>query len=94
MRMRQLKRFVVCQMCGVGASRDTAVSDGWLVSPRRSDPSVTVVRCPRHLSEWALRQSQAGRTRFWRQKLREGQDWTPPPYKMAVEPIPWSDDQV
>lgn len=86
--MKQLTHYVVCQYCGHGAHRNDAIKDGWLVSPRRSDPNIEVVRCPRHISEWSLRQSVAGRTKEMRRKMREGQDWQPPPYLPGVEPIP------
>lgn len=87
---RQLGNFPICQICGAGEQLDRAIDQGWLVSPLRADPSVNVVRCPRHISEWSLRCSQAGRTREWRQKMIDGQAWTPPPMPMLA-PIPLDD---
>lgn len=86
--MEQLRNYRICQLCGTGTPADHA--DGWLVSPRRSDPGILVIRCPAHISEWALRQSQAGRTKQMRQMMREGADWEPQT-KIGVEPVPLFD---
>ena len=69
---RQSTHIVFCQVCGTSAPPADARADGWLVERWRVDPALFVVRCYRHISEWSLRSSAAGRTKEWRQKAQEG----------------------
>lgn len=78
---KQLMVQVVCQICGVSMPPDAARADGWLVERWRVDPAVWVVRCYRHISEWSLRVSAAGRTTEWREKMADGK-------RRATEPVP------
>lgn len=82
----QFKTWATCQLCGEVVASDKA--DGWLVSPRRSDPSILVVRCPQHISEWSLRQSQAGRTKAWRLAMAEGRKQKTPGIPPLLSPFP------
>lgn len=89
----QLKNWAVCQICGLTVSRTQATpDDGWLVSPYRWDADLDIIRCPRHISEWALRESEAGRTKFWRQKMAEGKETEEPPIPPWLTPIPINDE--
>lgn len=82
--MQQLQNWSVCQICGSVAERGT---DEWLDSPHRSHVGIRVVRCPRHWSEWALRNCEAGRTnenrnRLYMLKLKYKN--APPPFPTTV----------
>jgi nitrite reductase/ring-hydroxylating ferredoxin subunit len=68
MSYRQNTAVSVCQVCGRVAMRDTP---DWLDSTWLKDRNYRVVRCPKHWSEWALRNSEAGRTNANRYKLYE-----------------------
>jgi hypothetical protein len=68
----QMTSQVFCQICGDSLPPVAARADGWLVERWRIDPAVWVVRCYRHISEWSLRCSAAGRTKEWRAKMRQG----------------------
>lgn len=52
---RQLVNWSVCQVCGRAVERDS--EPDWIDYPWKLDPSYRVVRCPRHWSEKALRNS-------------------------------------
>jgi len=77
----------VCQVCGRVTHWDQ--TDAWLVSPRRDDQTILIVRCPKHISEWSMRQSVAGRTKANRQKMAEGKQWDEP-IPLAPAPFPGS----
>lgn len=91
----QLKDWACCQACGLTVHRSQATpEDGWLVSPHRrygAKYGIDIVRCPRHISEWALRESVAGRTKFWRQKMEEGKKLPPPAVPPELSPMPMFD---
>lgn len=70
--MSQMQNWCVCQMCGRTLERDEAISDGWLVDTYRLKPDLDIVRCYRHISEWALRMTTTGRTNARRQMMRDG----------------------
>ena len=42
-------------------------------------PSIYVIRCPHHISEWALRATKVGRTKEMREKARRGREMDLPP---------------
>lgn len=82
-------RQMFCQLCGAGDTYEHAVKDGWLIATYRIDRTQLVVRCFRHISEWSLRVSAAGRTREWRQKMEDGRRRaeTSPPPNPTTQPI-------
>ena len=82
----QFKTWCVCQFCG-RATPSTAVV-GWLVSPHRIHADVTVVRCPQHWSEWAMRQCQGGRTKEMRQQAMEAALMPVPVIPASLSPFP------
>ena len=89
--MEQLQNWSVCQICGLTRPREeTTPENGWLVSPLRRDPSWLVIRCPKHLSDHAFRNSYAGRTNEWRERMEMYRDWEPP-MDPLLEPFPIND---
>ena len=87
----QYKNWRVCQICGDVIRSTDAEEAGWLASPGRYDPSVVIVRCPLHISEWSLRISLAGRTIEWRKKIAEIPN-LPRPIPPMLSPFPMSDE--
>ena len=98
----QLRSWAVCQVCGYAVPMHEATPEAlWLVGDyhpvERSDRAtpyseglgLKVVRCPRHISDHALRIS-VGRTNEWRDIMRRGRDWEPPPF-WEMQPIPAMD---
>lgn len=86
----QYQHWSVCQVCGRCVERGT--DDDWLDSPWKKDPAYRVVRCPKHWSEWALRNSEAGRTnenrlRLYRLQRRYGH-WSE---QIPFAPLPLRD---
>lgn len=77
--MKQLEDWSVCQVCGRISPRGT---DDWLDSQWKANPEYRIVRCPKHWSEWALRNCVAGRTNANRTKL----------YALRKKYGYWSDD--
>lgn len=46
----------------------------WLIAPRWNDPTFLVIRCPEHITEWALRCTMWGRLKVmqdWAARMRE-----------------------
>lgn len=87
----QMQEWRVCQVCGrlIAASRAT---DDWLVQPHRENPRLTVVRCPEHWSEWALRQTANGRTVVMLAKMQALRDNPPTLSPVALfAPFPFGD---
>jgi len=84
--------FLVCQYCGYSMEAFNPDALHWLVSPHRASEGLWVIRCPAHISEWAMRESKAGRTNANREKARWGREvWAQqllPP--SSVMPIPAS----
>lgn len=83
---RQSFAVVYCQVCGRASRRQDAKQ--WLVSPHRSRPGLEIVRCPQHWSEWALRNSKAGRTKVMRQRMAEALALPVPPIPAWLGPTP------
>lgn len=83
---RQFTTWRVCQVCGLATPADHV--EGWLVSPHRTRREITVVRCPQHWSEWALRNCRDGRTKVMRQKAREAAQMPAPPIPAHLSPFP------
>ena len=82
----QFKTWLVCQFCGrVTSAKD---SEGWLNQPHRDRLDVRVVRCPPHISEWALRHTREGRTKDNRELLRKGHETAMPPIPPYASPFP------
>lgn len=90
MTYQQLRNYHVCQICGRYTFPDA--TEGWLVSPLRADPTFTVVRCPKHISEWSLRRSRAGRTKKMRAMMEAGKQSSDPIIPPHVVPFPMSDN--
>lgn len=90
--MAQLVSQLVCQVCGrtVHASENT---EHWLNEPHRSDFWLNVVRCPRHWSEWALRNSKAGRTKDMRERMRVASLQPEPAIPAWLDPFPIRDEE-
>lgn len=65
--MEQSQDWSVCQICGRVSRRHS--DPDWLDASYRKDPTLRVVRCPKHWSEWALRNCVRGRTNYMRHKL-------------------------
>ena len=89
----QMVNHACCQVCGRTIPMAEAEADGWLVAPYKKIPGYNVVRCYRHWSEWALRNS-AGRTKGNRQKMMEGRERAAndgPTIHPAYEPFPTED---
>lgn len=63
---------LVCQFCGLSTSANSDDAKNWLVSQSCHYENIWIVRCPLHISEWALRQSRAGRTKEMRRKAEWG----------------------
>lgn len=82
----QFQTVRVCQVCGRATPSDQA--SGWLVSPHRTNMNVTVVRCPQHWSEWALRNCKAGRTKEMREQMERSLAMPVPPIPAALGPFP------
>ena len=88
----QFSTWRVCQFCG----RVTAADDAqwWLVSQHRYKPHLTIVRCPEHWSEWALRHCVDGRTKQMRQRAREAKSQPAPPIPPELSPFPMQERTV
>lgn len=87
----QYQNWSVCQICGRIVKRGT--DDDWLDEPWMYDPDFRVVRCPKHWSQWALRNTTIGRRRDLQEKIhrlrREYADWPDiPPF---IPPYPIED---
>lgn len=87
--MTQFKTWLVCQFCGRTTAKED--SEGWLDQPHRNRWDVRVVRCPQHISEWALRHTRAGRTKENRELLRRGKEIPEPPIPPHASPFPMQD---
>lgn len=58
-RSSQYADRIVCQVCGRSALLGTP---HWLNQPHRDFWDIQVQRCPRHWTDWALRNTREGRT--------------------------------
>ena len=92
-----MKNWAVCQKCGVGLPIAEAKSNNWLIDTYRKDPTLMVVRCPAHITEWALRQSGNGRRagariKNQRARRREARAAGPPDRNVWVDPFPQQDE--
>ena len=56
----QVPDFLVCHKCGKAILSVNPQRKYWLI---RKDGEFNVVRCPEHLTEWALRKAGIARTR-------------------------------
>lgn len=72
--------------------RDKAASGGWLVSPRKKNPAVLIIRCPWDVSEWALRESEMGRPRKWIAYIKHMRTVPRPAIPPALQPHPVQDE--
>lgn len=63
---KQLVDWSVCQTCGRSAARGTM---HWLDLPYRKDPDYRVVRCPKHWTDHAIRQTALRRTDDGRRRM-------------------------
>lgn len=82
----QLQTWLVCQFCGRVTSVDDA--EGWLNQPHRHQHGIRVVRCPQHISEWALRHTKEGRSNANRDLARKGAEMPEPPIPPYLGPFP------
>lgn len=89
--MDQYKSWLVCQFCG--RATPVADSEGWLNQPHRGRWDVRVVRCPQHISEWALRNTREGRTNANRELARRGREMEVPPIPVYLSPFPTRDKE-
>lgn len=76
----------ICQHCGRAAADSFEVRSTWLIHPHRNFTDVLIIRCPAHISEWAMRNS-SGRTREMRQRALRGRR-SPVPPLVGIEPLP------
>ena len=63
--------FIVCQKCGVAILSNNQSKKYWLV---KQNSIYNVVRCPKHITEWSLRQAGLARSNNnidWMMKCRE-----------------------
>lgn len=58
--------YFVCSKCGAVESPEMARATGWLIANDRNSASKMVVRCPKHITRYALAQTETGRTRVTR----------------------------
>lgn len=86
METKQFKTWLVCQFCGRTVARDSA--EGWLNQPHKDVLGLQVVRCPQHISEWALRHTREGRTKANRELAKQGRDLPVPPIPPSASPFP------
>lgn len=63
---------LVCQFCGRAAATSSDTDRDWFVDEHRNFPGVFIIRCPLHISEWAMRNSKSGRIKKNREKARRG----------------------
>ena len=82
----QFVTWLTCQFCGRLVLRRTA--RWWLDEPHRTMPGVRVVRCPEHWSEWALRNTKAGRTKAMRLRMAKAKARPVPPIPAYLGPFP------
>jgi hypothetical protein len=66
--------WLVCQRCGYAEDPAGKDAEHWLVSPLRSTANVYVILCPRHITTYALRMTNAGMTRVELEKIRYGRE--------------------
>jgi len=71
--------LLLCQYCGRVAEDNAENNATWLVELHAKLPSIYVIRCPHHISEWALRATKVGRTKEMREKARRGREMDLPP---------------
>ena len=83
MHNEQMMDYPTCQICGHNTTADQ--TEGWLIAPRWYDATLYVIRCPRHISEWSLRES-IGRTAEGRRMMREGKNYPSPPVPPLLSP--------
>lgn len=81
------KDILCCQFCGRVVVATREVFQDWFVDYSRQNPNQMVIRCPQHISEWAMRQSRSGRTRANREKALRGRMRAAPALS-GLEPIP------
>lgn len=86
--MDQLISQLVCQVCGRTVRAGASEACQWLNEPHRLDPAIHVVRCPQHWSEWALRNTKAGRTKVMRARMKEAAQQPEPAFPAWLEPFP------
>jgi hypothetical protein len=67
---------LVCQKCGRATIDNAETRKEWLVDFSRNSDSHLIVRCPEHITEWAMRQTWQGRTTSNRQKAAQGRSKT------------------
>jgi NAD-dependent dihydropyrimidine dehydrogenase PreA subunit len=85
---QQLITQLVCQVCGRACPRGSAGSEHWLDEPHRTEFYLNVVRCPMHWSEWALRNTKAGRTKAMRERMAVALAQPVPAIPAWLDPFP------
>jgi hypothetical protein len=85
-RVKQFQTWLVCQFCGRTTSVDEA--EGWLNQPHRHERGLRIVRCPQHISEWALRHTEEGRTLANRELAEKGRMMPVPIIPPYASPFP------
>ena len=85
--MSQLVTQIVCQVCG-RTTQAKAADEHWLNEPHRFVSGIRVVRCPQHWSEWALRNTKAGRTKEMRERARAAAAQPAPAFPPHLDPFP------
>ena len=93
MRMAQFLTQLVGQVCGRTVAKGTPAAEHWLDEPHRFNYRVHVVRCPQHWSEWALRNSEAGRTKVMRDRMKEALAQPEPAFPAYLDPFPVTNKQ-
>lgn len=78
---------LICQACGRASDARAVGADDWLVSSHRYRHGTFIIRCPQHISEWAMRHTLEGRTKEARDKASRGRQVPIPPLA-GLEPVP------
>lgn len=79
--------ILCCQFCGRLTLSDADGAVHWLVDRHKAYEGVWVIRCPHHISEWAMRNTVSGRTNENREKAKRGRDMDLLPVT-GLEPYP------
>jgi hypothetical protein len=90
-----MQNYAVCQVCGRALTRTAAMEDGWLIAPSKLYPGIDIIRCFRHITVRSLAASYAGRTKWWLDRMKEGQVRAltePKGINPMCEPFPLSDE--
>lgn len=90
-RVPGLTDVLCCQKCGRITPDSHSAREDWLVDLYRPDQTMLMVRCPEHITEWAMRHTLQGRTRQNRERARRGRSPADSPVdlgRVGLEPMP------